>query len=55
MTLYVLAEPVDSWLEATLDGREGLVWMAEVEYLPEHSGVVNMKAVSGLTDNPGLT
>ena len=25
----------DGWLEATLDGREGLVWMAEVEYLPE--------------------
>ena len=45
----------DSWLEATLDGREGLVWMAEVEYLPEHSADVNMKAVSGLTDNPGLT
>ena len=45
----------DGWLEATLDGREGLVWMAEVEYLPEHSADVNMKAVSGLTDNPGLT
>ena len=45
----------DGWLEATLDGREGLVWMVDVEYLPEHSGVVNMKAVSGLTDNPRLT
>ena len=45
----------DGWLEATLDVREGLVWLVEVEYLPEHSDVVNMKAVSGLTDNPGLT
>ena len=25
----------DGWLEATLDGREGLVWIGEVEYLPE--------------------
>ena len=45
----------DGWLEATLDGREGLVSLEEVEYLPEHSDVVNVKAVSRLTDNPGLT
>ena len=25
----------DGWLEATLDGREGLVFLEEVEYLPE--------------------
>ena len=35
----------DGWLEATLDGREGLVWIGDFEYLPEHSDVVNMVAV----------
>ena len=46
---------VDGWLEATLDGRDGLVFLEEVKYLPDHSDVVNVKAVSGLTDNPGPT
>ena len=36
---------LDGGLEATLDGREGLVWIGDFEYLPEHSDVVNMVAV----------
>ena len=34
---------VDGWLEATLDGRDGLVCLEEVEYLPDHSDVVNVR------------